>query len=494
MKRKLLFLVFLLFTFFYSNSQVIDLVGIGINGKTTENLPLTDVSNIDHVKIGAFFKGSGSIPTSSDVQFYDTDDGPMSEWKTDITIKHITSPSQTIGYFDAIFNTVDVGGINVTIVPTDKVHSFYTYIYRNIPTSSIKSFTNLENVFFYHNGFNDPYVYNIPINSDLSPRNIKVKVPVSELDSGSRMVVIDIDAGSVSNQFVETTYNLGNSFFLGEYLLENIPGDVTNVTVSIYSPNPAESGEANGDSFFVSGVVVDVDKVGCTLTQGYWKTHANPNKPKKYDNTWENIQPDAENSAFFYSSKSYIEVLNTNVGKGGKYYILAYQYIAAELNILAGANPTDIQVAFDEATTFLNNWTPEAVKGNKGLEAECVRLGGILDDFNNGIIGPGHCPDDDEQTQASIEPVKQQRTKVAIYPNPATTYGKIGFTPKQNAKTTVELYNIGGQKVGVLFNEKTKLGIPVTIEFNTEQYKKGIYFLIIKNGSNIYREKISILK
>jgi len=388
-----------------------------------------------------------------------------------------------------------------------------TYVFRDIPNASYKSFISLKSAFVYHNGSADPVVYDIPINTAATVRNVSVNIPISELDSGSRMVKIHIEAGEVSFDAVETIYNLENSFFLGKYLLENISGEVTNVKVSIYSPNPLPpDDEEDGDSFFINGVVVDVEIVeeGCTLTQGYWKTHSycktngngKGNGPER-DETWDLIddgidnEKDDEFSMFFLSEQNYCEVFDTqpDTGKksdqGGKYYILAHQYIAAELNMLAGANPTAARVAFDEATILLEKYTPDQVKGNAGLEADCVRLGGILDDYNNGRIGPGHCDDD----QVSIEPIKQIiiKEEVDIYPNPAANYGKIAFNSKQNSITTVELYNVSGRKVGVLFNEKTKKG-PIEIEYNTDQFKDGLYFAIIKNGSDIYKEKISIVK
>ena len=492
MKKGLLVLV-LLFTFFYSNSQVIDIIGTGVHGKTSATIQLTDISNINHVDAVIASKGLYvSVPETG--VLFDNSDTASSTWNpVDIYISPLWDES--IGLYSRTFNSLNDPNINASISIPNYVHSFMTYVYRDIPNATFKSFINSESAFVYHNGSDNPVIYDIPINTSTTVRNVTVKIPISELDSGRRMVNIHIEAGDISMDLVENTFNFGNSFFLGEYLLENVPGNVTNVVVSFYSPNPLPpDNEEDGDSFIINSVIVDVDIVddGCTLTQGYWKTHSNCKaKGPKRDDTWDLILPLAENSLFFNSGKDYCEVFDTQSNKkNGKYYILAHQYIAAELNMLAGANPTDAQVAFNEATILLDTYTPNEVKGNAGLEADCVRLGSILDDYNNGRIGPGHC-DDDNQTSTEVE---QQKSKIAIYPNPATTHGKIEFTSKQNAKTTVELYNIRGQKVGVLFNEKTKMGIPITIEYNTEQFKRGIYYAVITNGSDMYKEKISILK
>jgi len=128
---------------------------------------------------------------------------------------------------------------------------------------------------------------------------------------------------------------------------------------------------------------------GCTLTQGYWKTHS----------AWPGgLTPD---TIFYMSGKTYQEVLDTQPpSNGGNYYRLAHQFIAAQLNQLNGActpdglfGPSGI---YTQAESWLSTNAPSA----------CVRTGpgsplcgtqntwaGILDDYNNGkyLDGPVHC-------------------------------------------------------------------------------------------------------
>lgn len=117
---------------------------------------------------------------------------------------------------------------------------------------------------------------------------------------------------------------------------------------------------------------------GCTRTQGYWKTHA---EGKKYDSTWGNLP----NTTFFSSGKTYLEILNAAPKGGDAYLILAHQYIAAMLNLKAGASmPTDVQKAYNMATDYFNN--------NTNLDkATLTQLADTLAKYNEGKIGPGHC-------------------------------------------------------------------------------------------------------
>jgi len=126
---------------------------------------------------------------------------------------------------------------------------------------------------------------------------------------------------------------------------------------------------------------------GCSLTPGYWKTHSWFG-PAPYDDTWALI---GEGNAFFLSEQSYYDVLWTSP-RGNAYYILAHAYIAAELNQLNDADFSAAQDAFDEATARFNSATPDDVGQLKGGDKKAwTDLASILDDYNNGLIGPGHC-------------------------------------------------------------------------------------------------------
>jgi hypothetical protein len=140
------------------------------------------------------------------------------------------------------------------------------------------------------------------------------------------------------------------------------------------------SGAIDDIMFCETVVVPPTDEVtGCTRTQGYWKNHADPNK-KQYDATWN----DYLSKMFFNSGMTYLQVLNKSP-KGDAYIILAHQYIAAELNVAAGASiPDDVLAAWNAATAYFKG---ETTPGRSDLLAWAE----LLDDYNNGVVGPGHC-------------------------------------------------------------------------------------------------------
>lgn len=128
---------------------------------------------------------------------------------------------------------------------------------------------------------------------------------------------------------------------------------------------------------------------GCTLTQGYWKTHSQEG-PAPYDDNWGNLRGGLEEKTpFFSSGESYYEVLWT-APKGNAYFILARQYIAAELNLLNGAGITsEVAAAMAAAKTLFETYGPDEVKCQ--VRTDALELATTLDDYNNGLIGPGHC-------------------------------------------------------------------------------------------------------
>ncbi len=126
----------------------------------------------------------------------------------------------------------------------------------------------------------------------------------------------------------------------------------------------------------------------CTLTQGYWKTHSQLG-PAKYDPAWTNIGPLQEQTIFFLSGQTWYQVFNTPVA-GNAYYNLAHQYMAAKLNVLDGATaPAEVLNALSSAEALFNVYAPAGV--NNSNKSQFISLAGILDSYNNGLIGPGHC-------------------------------------------------------------------------------------------------------
>lgn len=147
--------------------------------------------------------------------------------------------------------------------------------------------------------------------------------------------------------------------------------------------------EGSGSSGSASAVVtveVAACEEGCTLTQGYWKNHSEYG-PAPYDDTWAMLKNGAA-TLFFLSGHSWLEVFDSRP-RGNAYYVLAHQYMAAQLNRLSGANPSAVMTELASATELLESYTPDTLP--KSARATAIELAETLDQYNNGMIGPGHC-------------------------------------------------------------------------------------------------------
>lgn len=132
---------------------------------------------------------------------------------------------------------------------------------------------------------------------------------------------------------------------------------------------------------------------GCTLSQGYWKTHSRQG-PAPYDSNWGLIGVNEEQTPFFISGQTYHQVLNT-APRGNLYYVLAVQYIAAELNKLKGTGfPAAVLAAYNAANGILQQYTPAqigALSSQDPLRKQITNLATVLANYNSGLLGVPYC-------------------------------------------------------------------------------------------------------
>jgi hypothetical protein len=201
--------------------------------------------------------------------------------------------------------------------------------------------------------------------------------PTNEYDEC--VTVSDTYEGSSVTGTICASQTFTYSRWIGPY---NVCGDGEVENTADFETN--DQGITGSDSWTISVSVPCAG--GCTLTFGYWKTHSS-HGPAPEDPTWGGM----EDELFFSSGKTYYEVLRTPPASN-VYYNLAHQYIAAYLNKEKGANFSAAKSAFDAATALFNTNTPaDAAKLKGSAKATWTNLATVLDNYNNGLIGPGHC-------------------------------------------------------------------------------------------------------
>jgi hypothetical protein len=116
----------------------------------------------------------------------------------------------------------------------------------------------------------------------------------------------------------------------------------------------------------------------CTYTVGYWRNH-----PEDW--------PVAELTIgdATYTQDQAIAILETPP-RGDATYILAHQLIAAKLNVLHGADQSAVASTIAEADDWLV-LRPLGSDPQKPDREQGIVLAQVLDDYNQGVTGPGHC-------------------------------------------------------------------------------------------------------
>jgi hypothetical protein len=128
---------------------------------------------------------------------------------------------------------------------------------------------------------------------------------------------------------------------------------------------------------------------GCTLTQGFWKTHGPVGCV-----TGNNVDTWPVTSMILgtvnYTDIELCSILNTPAGGNGL-LTLAHQLIAAKLNIANGADGSALGTAIADADALIDGLVIPPVGIDSLATSVTSILTTTLDDFNKGVTGPGHC-------------------------------------------------------------------------------------------------------
>lgn len=155
----------------------------------------------------------------------------------------------------------------------------------------------------------------------------------------------------------------------------------------VVSGNPSCEDFGYGDD----ELLIECSSPECPLSKGYWKNHSVCGSAGR-DDTWDLIIPSQESSPFFLSGQIYCEVLMT-APRGNAYYSLAHQYIAVELNVLAGRLENSlVDDAMSASEDLLETYTPEEIAALKGGRGRRTRdgfrvLAAILGAYNENMDG-----------------------------------------------------------------------------------------------------------
>lgn len=220
--------------------------------------------------------------------------------------------------------------------------------------------------------------------TDMS-RNAELWMIVGDAESESRpdeiIVTVDGTPTSYKDQLVGIS---GPQLDVLKIDLE-IPAGATEVKVELISGPDGVCDDYRDTSpesllWILGGLSIELPTYSQgTFTQGYWKNH-----PEE----WPVTSLDLGNIT--YEKEQLLSILKTPV-KGNGLVSLAHQLIAAKLNVANGADPSSISNTIDDADLLIGDSEIPPVGKDKLKPKETSSLIKILDSYNNGLIGPGHC-------------------------------------------------------------------------------------------------------
>lgn len=96
-------------------------------------------------------------------------------------------------------------------------------------------------------------------------------------------------------------------------------------------------------------------------------------------------------------------------------------------------------------------------------------------------------------TLLEVEYVQQNFRLLQNYPNPFNPVMTIGFSITENSNVRISIYNVAGQLLEILLNERFETGYH-TVVFNAEKYPSGIYFYKLSSKNYNACKKILLVK
>ena len=193
------------------------------------------------------------------------------------------------------------------------------------------------------------------------------------------------DLGTLSASDAPKSYSYTRS--VGPY---TVPGDYT--VDNTATVKAGDTGTESTDSWKVN---VTVPSTGCSLTIGYWKTHAggvgkNADMVTPLLPIW--LGTGTGKSVQVLTAGQAIPLLNFKYDAANGINKLYGQLLAAKLNIKDGANGSAVASTITAADTFLASYDSSSWSGlSKAQKTQVNNWVAALDNYNNGFTGPGHC-------------------------------------------------------------------------------------------------------
>lgn len=223
---------------------------------------------------------------------------------------------------------------------------------------------------------------------------------------------------------------------------------------------------------------------GCSLTPGFWMTH-----PEAWPVN------SLEIGGVLYTQQELLDIMMTP-NAGDKTILMAFHLIATKLNVLSGSDPSALGSAIADADAWLANHGGVG-SGQKPWDGgEAIK--NTLDDYNNGIIGPGHCDalEDLAAGKGAVQRTGEAPSTHALngnYPNPFNPETTINFSIEESAHVRLAVYDMLGRELEVLVDGVLNAGT-YDARFDASDLPSGSYLYRLVTPTGTFTKMMMLLK
>ncbi len=213
-----------------------ELVGAGIQNLASYDLFIPEGMHADSIVVEVIGKGA-VVPTLC--TFSSDTEGPESIAGSALT--HIGS----VSHLTTVFRKTMAAASTITVSTDDPAHtwSVLAYVFRS-DEEGMSSQGEYASYYIYRSNWTASY----SLSPAFAPRDVIVKVPITDLDDDHRFAYVEAEAGGIAASRSVSISDMGERLAVVELVLNDVPAHVNEVNVRVLSPNPATTG-SHGDSF-----------------------------------------------------------------------------------------------------------------------------------------------------------------------------------------------------------------------------------------------------
>jgi hypothetical protein len=219
--------------------------GVGMEGQNCADLDISyDEGTVEYIILEAVWKGWGAPSTIT----FTADGNEYTAAAQSVLEGNGNDQGNKRAYRVEVPAASNVG----VCVPNgfnNNLRSFVAYTFR----SNAGSVSAGSGEFVGRHLYNDSYTMTLTVPAADAPRDIVVTMPISDMSEDGRFADFNVTAGPVNKQYAVTGNTNGLSLNIVPFVLEDVPGDVTEVVIDLISdPNR----NPNPSSFLAAGLAI----------------------------------------------------------------------------------------------------------------------------------------------------------------------------------------------------------------------------------------------